>query len=984
MKKFLTIISIICFAISAFTQPPEKMNYQAVIRNSNNELITNQEVTIKINIRQNAADGIVVYTETQSVTTNANGLVTMEIGNDPGFGNINWSNGNYYIQIEADPTGGTNYTISGVSQLLSVPYALHSKTTSQSLTETDPVFGSSAAFGISTTDISYWNEAFSWGNHASAGYLTAFTESDPLFTSSPSFIITENKISNWDSAYSWGNHAEMGYLTSVSAESDPIFSASDAYGITASDISLWTSAYNWGDHSTAGYLTSFTETDPDFNASAASGISSTNISNWNTAYGWGNHATEGYLTSFTESDPIFGASAASGISSTNISNWNTAYSWGNHATQGYLTSFSETDPYSVHLTGNQSISGEKTFNSRTNILQIEVSPVNTGNRYGYIDFHGDNTYTDYALRLIRNNTGVNAESWLKHRGTGALYLSADDAGKIGFRTAGSTRMYIDSNGEIGVGTTAPGAKFEVNSAGYTGAILFQVKDNAGNPVFTVYPDAVEVSVPDDGTKASKHGAFIISGRDTKGDKASLPITRITKQNYLIGHNVATNIQSTSYRNSIIGYEAGKAITYADDNIFLGYYAGYSNRLGNNNIFIGIDAGRQHNPLNSSEGSDNVYVGNKAGYLGTTGDLNVLIGNEAGYTNNNNMMTAVGYKAGYASNALFQVFMGAYSGVSATGMGSTFIGYASGYHTTSGAYNTFLGNSAGAKNTTGSQNTIVGNNAGGGVSVTNSFSNNVLIGYTAGYSDQSIGSSNVMIGSYSGRKSSSSNGTGNVFIGYQSGRNETGSNKLYIENSSSTTPLIYGDFSSDYIRINGRLGVYANYGDYCGIFVNDGNSVYRYGISIQTGTDNNSGTNYMVRFADGDNTPVGYITSSGGYISYGTKSFSPGKTNASKFDKNANRIINGIDIVYFNPSKELDNTIVGFNGKQLMELFPGSTFYNDETNEYYTDKSFLIPILTKAIQEQQQKITEMEKELTKVDQLQMEIENLKQKINQLLK
>jgi hypothetical protein len=885
MKKVYILIITLCLAISTLAQPPEKMNYQAVLRNSSNELIVNQEVTIKISIRQNAADGIIVYNETQSVTTNSNGLVTLEIGNEAGFSNINWANADYYIQIQVDPEGGTNYTITGVSQLLSVPYALHAKTTSQSVTETDPVYSASDAATISSSNISNWNNAFGWGNHATAGYLTAFTENDPVFTSHISYGINSTDTEQWDSAYSWGNHAEMGYLTSVSAESDPIFSSSDAYGINASDISNWTTAYNWGDHSIQGYLTTFTENDPDFNTSPASGISSTNISNWNTAYGWGNHANEGYLTTFTESDPIFGASAASGISSTNISNWNTAYGWGNHATQGYLTSFSETDPYAVKLTGNQSISGEKTFNSRTNILQIEVSPVNTGNRYGYIDFHGDNTYTDYALRLIRNNTGVNAESWLKHRGTGVLYLSADDAGKLGFRTNGSTRMYIDSNGEIGVGTTSPGAKMEINSAGYTGDILFQVKDNAGDPVFTVYPDAVEVTVPDYGTKANKHGSFTVTGRSTKGDKATTQITRISKENYLIGHDVAPGITGT--KNSIYGYEAGNSLIGGSNNVMIGYQAG-----------------------NKTNANNNVFIGTTAGMSNTTGISNV------------------------------------------------YIGTVSGLETVSGSYNVAIGGSSGTKENLGG-NVFIGNGSG----VNNTGGENVFLGHNAGFYNT---------GSYS------------VMIGYQAGANETGSKKLYIDNSSTSSPLIYGDFDIDYLRVNGRFRVYANYGDYAGVFFNDGNSSTRDGISIQCGTDDNSGTNYMIRFADGNNTGVGYILSTGGVVSYGSKSHTPGKSKFTKFNNDAISILSQIDVGYFKASKEIDYSIVGFNGKQIMELLPESTFYNEEEGEYYTDKSALVPILTKAIQEQQKKILDMEKELTKVDQLQMELENLKQKINQLSK
>jgi microcystin-dependent protein len=133
MRKFYSILLAVCVSVSLFAQAPQKMSYQAVIRNSNNQLVTNQAVGMKISILQGSASGIPVYTETQTTTTNSNGLVSIEIGGGVGFDAIDWSGGSYFIKTETDPAGGTNYTISGTSQLLSVPYALYSKTSGSSL-----------------------------------------------------------------------------------------------------------------------------------------------------------------------------------------------------------------------------------------------------------------------------------------------------------------------------------------------------------------------------------------------------------------------------------------------------------------------------------------------------------------------------------------------------------------------------------------------------------------------------------------------------------------------------------------------------------------------------------------------------------------------------------------------------------------------------------------------------------------------------------
>ena len=128
----LLIITLVCLLIgsSIFAQAPQKMSYQAVIRNTSGALVTSSSVGMKISILQGTLAGTVVYAETQTASTNANGLVSVEIGSGTivagNFAGINWANGPYFIKTQTDPTGGTNYTISSSSQLMSVPYALFS------------------------------------------------------------------------------------------------------------------------------------------------------------------------------------------------------------------------------------------------------------------------------------------------------------------------------------------------------------------------------------------------------------------------------------------------------------------------------------------------------------------------------------------------------------------------------------------------------------------------------------------------------------------------------------------------------------------------------------------------------------------------------------------------------------------------------------------------------------------------------------------
>lgn len=116
----------------AFAQSPEKMSYQAIVRAQDNSLVVNSRISLKVVVHQSTATGTIVYQETHSPTTNSNGLVSLEIGTGTivtgDFSKIGWDKGPYYIETQVDVKGGTNYNITGVTQLLSVPYALYAKT----------------------------------------------------------------------------------------------------------------------------------------------------------------------------------------------------------------------------------------------------------------------------------------------------------------------------------------------------------------------------------------------------------------------------------------------------------------------------------------------------------------------------------------------------------------------------------------------------------------------------------------------------------------------------------------------------------------------------------------------------------------------------------------------------------------------------------------------------------------------------------------
>ena len=306
LRCFLSIGLVCSITLSLFAQVADKLSYQAVIRNASGNVVSEKTVSFRVTILQGSATGASVYTQSQKPVTNVSGLITIEIGGDVSFSQIDWGAGPYFIKTEVDLNGGTNYSISGVSQLLSVPVALYAKTAETlrgGLTEADPVFAEwdkSEGISISGSQVTDLQD-----------YLTEYSESDPEFTAwnkSTGISITESQISDLQD-----------YLTEYS-ESDPEFTAwnkSTGISITESQVS-----------DLQDYLTEYIESDPEFTAwdkSTGISITESQISD-----------LQDYLTEYSESDPEFTAwdkSTGISITESQISDL-----------QDYLTEYSESDP----------------------------------------------------------------------------------------------------------------------------------------------------------------------------------------------------------------------------------------------------------------------------------------------------------------------------------------------------------------------------------------------------------------------------------------------------------------------------------------------------------------------------------------------------------------------------------------------------------------------------------------------------------------
>ncbi|MBL0308746.1 MAG: collagen-like protein [Bacteroidetes bacterium] len=125
VKQFLGAIALIIAGLVTQAQAPQLMNYQAIVRDASGlALAGNTTVSLRFQIHSDSATGPTVFQENGSSMTNQHGLITYSIGSNGNLAIVNWSNGSKYLQVWADPNGGSNYTDMGTTQLLSVPYAL--------------------------------------------------------------------------------------------------------------------------------------------------------------------------------------------------------------------------------------------------------------------------------------------------------------------------------------------------------------------------------------------------------------------------------------------------------------------------------------------------------------------------------------------------------------------------------------------------------------------------------------------------------------------------------------------------------------------------------------------------------------------------------------------------------------------------------------------------------------------------------------------
>ncbi len=448
---------------------------------------------------------------------------------------------------------------------------------------------------------------------------------------------------------------------------------------------------------------------------------------------------------------------------------------------------SDPDKYYMYLNNDELNVGRKIRAKELDIYEGGIQSkegIELSGKYG-IGFYGNAPYDtidagDGAKIYYDAVFGGGSSDWMVIEKTDGNSLVPD--GGIAFTNKGmdnirKTALSIKGGGNIGIGTTAPTEKLEVTGdvkADTIKAIAF-VGDGSG---LTNLPAGGFWSKTDDnlhyntgnvgiGTTTPTEKLDVNGNINIAADSAyqigGKNVLRTQSNNLFVGDGAGC-LTTTGGGNLFMGLESGHSTTAGHSNSFVGYRSGYSNILGFRNSFIGYKSGYAN-----TDGVHNLFVGYQSGYINTTGSCNSFVGSESGYANTTGSCNSfVGYQSG------------AYN---TTGGENLFVGYQSGFYNATGYSNSFMGSESGHKNTTGYSNLFIGSLSGH--NNTTGYSNS-FIGYGSGYFNTT--------------------GYGNVFLGHMAGYNETSSNKLYIENSNSSTPLIYGEFDNDMLQFNGDVGI----------------------------------------------------------------------------------------------------------------------------------------------------------------------------------
>ena len=279
MKKrhlFLTIIMVLISVATAVAQAPLRFSYQAVVRNSDGNLINNSIVGVRVSILKDSSSGTAVYSHEYTSRTNANGVFSLVIDeNLSGKDSINWAEGPFFLKSEIDPDGGSNYTLTATQQMLSVPYALHAHTVGKIIggvnfdekqvlsISNDTLFLTGGSFVVLPVNFSGdYNDLINKPTIPTiptnisafindAGYFTSYTETQALSISNDTLFITGGSLVKIPVGFS-GNYNDLTNKPTLFSGNYNDLTNKPTFPTIPTNVSAFVND--------AGYITSVTET----------------------------------------------------------------------------------------------------------------------------------------------------------------------------------------------------------------------------------------------------------------------------------------------------------------------------------------------------------------------------------------------------------------------------------------------------------------------------------------------------------------------------------------------------------------------------------------------------------------------------------------------------------------------------------------------------------------------------------------------------
>jgi|GEM_PF-2397636 len=863
---FLTISFLFIFG-NAFSQAPNLVNYQAIARDVSGNPLINNAVNIQFDIRETTSSGTIVYSETHALNTNQFGLFTAQIGGGTPllgtFSAINWGLNIHYLQVTI------NGDVMPATQLLSVPYALHAGTATSGTpganghanladSVAEPA-GSNCANGgyliymgaddnddgtlqPLERDISYYicngldGSANNNDTSATNELQTLSINGDTLFISDGNYVLLPSSGSGvWNTNvngidYTAGNvgigvNSPNHKLTVLSPDTVIAnFVSSNPNGALI-NVAGTNSNVPTGVSFISGLDSGFVAIEPSQNSMYVSNTTFNGhlglvadssvgsfakfiahsgekmLNEFDTIFNISNNPNGvWYLNSgsfITDSLYVVGANAIQ-------TNWILANSGGGKAvwtdpnslglggglwTQGTGDVYNSTDSIGIgvanptallHVSGGATVANPTILLHQSTTGFSSIKHTNSATNKHWIIEAGLNTNNANSGYSISYNDGVNSSI--------PFIVYGDEKVGINNLAAPLASLHVmdintSGNGIVSEGFNQPGllAVGRNNFASPNrGAV--NLGDQIGKIVFPGYAVSSFVDGPQIIANATENFTSTANGSEL--------VFRTIQNGTISAQDALVLLNDGRVEipiNLLIPTNAGLNKVLTSDAFGNASWQTLASTGGNDTSLIDAD-GDTHIQVEAAPDQDVIHfnLGNSTGY--TAAEYFTMIGPRLEVINSGNSIF-IGEGAGASDNLSFNnnVFIGLQAGNNTVnGDNNVGVGYQSLQLNNSGAQNTALGGQALNSNVSGSHNTGIGFN----VLRDNTGDNNVAIGREAGLLNVS--------------------GSNNIFIGHQAGRNELGSNYLYIDNNNTSSPLIWGDFANDTLKVNGNFNINSAY------------------------------------------------------------------------------------------------------------------------------------------------------------------------------